>query len=607
MATNDRALPGSCRASCVWLCLVFLICAWLLAATAVPCAAQANVKIYVNTSAIDGRADLTAAEKAALKSAIKAEIKRNLETAFGAGQVDVSDDPAQKGSADRTVNIRNEEGHYTDNNGNNKRKWGVWTGGSSQVRVYLKNYMDLAASEFKSGDPPVWDTTRLGTAIGSTACHEVAHSFSAGHDNSDPSSKMGRSHRAAQLGDGLNLLEPAQDVLRANRGKPPCKTATDYSTECCMPDWWSDTQPPEGSEMHEGPTLTAQLTCGGSLASMFDLGWWGADTDKGAIDGNANGDFIYKSSMTGTVHDSPTIAFFEGWTAHFVLRGRPGTPYANTYFDLKPGYWYLTDMVVRPDGRKTYRQVVSTWDVDGIPGIDVTASLDAAPYGPLNGFVRGIAPRLSVSQAKTCVNGAYVALRDLVATRVFQDHFYVQSIDRSAGIRVRWAEGGVPPVITEGTGLLLEGKMATESTGERLLIAVPAKTQIGSAISVRPLGMPGRCIGGGDYEYAPGIWPSGQRGVIGSSGANNIGLLVKTWAKVAKVEPVTPPAHPSWMAIEDANGRRIMCSASGEAVISADWQGKHVSVTGISGCAAAGDETLESRIYVNQFADIKLY
>jgi len=102
-----------------WAVLAAILCiaGGMLAALPSP-AAAADVTIYVDTSAIDDRTDLTKTEKDEVKAAIKEEIKRNLETAFGPGKVEVTDKPSDKKKANRTVTIKNDLGTGTDKDGN---------------------------------------------------------------------------------------------------------------------------------------------------------------------------------------------------------------------------------------------------------------------------------------------------------------------------------------------------------------------------------------------------------------------------------------------------------------------------------------------------------
>ena len=538
----------------IWLGVALMVSA---------CAASANTadpKIYVNTAGIDARKDLTDAQKQEVKDAMKNTIKKNLEEAFGAGNVTVTDDPKEAGSADRTVNTENTVGTGTGTGGTTTYHWGDWAHGSSSTTVHVGTYMDDppgVSGDFKNPDGS-WNTTELGRAMGTTAAHEVAHSYSAGHDDNN-TNKMNKANSAGQLDDGLSFNDPAKKTLQDNNGKPPCTTVTNYSTLACIADWWDDPTCIPGFYLHEPLSITTRFQFGGPLAPMFDFGWWGIDTDNGVMDGNPWGDFVYKSSMTHTPHDSPRITFFDRWTAHFVLRGLMGTPWQGRYFDVSPGDIMLGDWVTQPDGDIVARHIDLAWNVDGLPGNDVMVAMDRPigdPYdipSEFSGFKLGLAPPISVAEAKMKVDGTYVFLQGKVVTAQFPaaGRFYISeplSIPPlpafRSGIGVMWSG----PVLMHGT-VHVWGKMTTNADGERQIEATDVQ-MLGSG-EARPLGMNNRSVGGGDFHYTAGKWPSGQQGVEGGVGLNTIGLYVKVFGRVVAVEPVP---EPTWFVIEDGSG-----------------------------------------------------
>ena len=118
--------------------------------------------------------------------------------------------------------------------------------------------MDNEQSTFKPGG--TWDTTKLGTAIGTTASHEVGHSYSAGHDNKNGTNKMNSANSASDLAGGLNFSDPAKKTVKSNEGKPPCKTTTNYSSVCCIADWWDEPLLPIDYKLHEPYAVTADFS-----------------------------------------------------------------------------------------------------------------------------------------------------------------------------------------------------------------------------------------------------------------------------------------------------------------------------------------------------------
>lgn len=568
--------------------------------------ALAAPTIYVDTRAIDARKDMTEAEKSAVKTAMMNEIKSNLESAFGSGSVTVTDDAAQAGTADRSVNVDAGIGQETDGDGNTGYYWGEWEHGSSSTTVQLGTYMDSPATnnsdDFKSGDPPQWDTAKLGKALGTTAAHEIAHSYSAGHDDRPAApgvanpNKMNSANSSSQIGGGLPLNQGAKDTLTANKGKPPCKTTTDYKNPSLLARWWADFCTMLDKLFSEAFSVTANWNFGGPAASFFDIGWWGVDTDGGAIDGNPWADFIYKSSMTGTLGDSPTITMFDGWTCHFVLRGRPDSPYPGQLFPVESSDMILGDIIVRPDGTEVGRQLTLRWDVDNDGIYDVTVNLQTStpPNSPYNGFQLGIAPPISLGEAKQSLDGTYAHMANVQVTSVFNDSFYVQAADRSSGIGVSML-GGIPtPPLFLGMDINLCGKLTGGNTERGICVIDPADIVLCGIIRpLRPLGMSNRNVGGGDFHYIPGIWASGQRGIQGGVGTNNIGLLIRTWGRIVEIEHALPPAMPTWLKIDDGTGTPIKCVAEeGKMLIDPAMIGQYAVVTGVSSCEADGDTVI---------------
>jgi len=534
----------------VCLAQTWLRVALVAMALCAACASVAGPKVYVDTKGIDDRKDLTDTQKKEVKDAMKQTIKENLEQAFGAGNVTVTDDASQKATADRTVTTENTVGSETSG-GKTTYHWGDWEHGSSNTTVHVGTYMDDppgVSGDFKKPDGS-WDTKELGTAMGTTASHEVAHSYSAGHDDTN-TNKMNTANSAGDLDGGLNFNDPPKTTLKNNNGKPPCTTTTDYKSTCCIADWWSDPNYPLDFLLHESLSISTSFGFGGPLAPMFDFGWWGIDTDNGIHDGNSWGDFVYKSSMTATPMDASKITFFDGWTAHFVLRGKVDTPYSGRYFDVPPADIMLSNWTVRPDGTMVARHIDLRWEIDGMIGPDVMVAMDTNCYGPdspeFSGFNLGIAPPISIPEAKQRVDGAMVSLAGKVVTAVLADRIYIEEPTRASGVRCNW----VGPVVPSQAVHVI-GKMSTTIDGERV---VEAQELLPTGLAeVRPLGMTNKSVGGSDFHYIAGLWPSGQQGVMDGVGLNNIGLSVRVFGRVMAVEP---SAMPSWFVIDD--GSQVM-------------------------------------------------
>jgi len=183
------------------------------------------------------------------------------------------------------------------------------------------------------------------------------------------------------------------------------------------------------------------------------------------------------------------------------------------------------------------------------------------------------APEISgkASSAKASADYSTVGLEGAV-TYASDDFFYVQSKDRSSGIRcVKTGHG-----LSAGSDAVVTGTLRTLSTGERY-IAVTTLTSIPSDMAA-PLGMNIRAVGGADFQIGPG--GAGQPGVAGGTGLNNIGLLIKTSGKVEFVSP-----DQKWFTIDDGSGvdLKIVTNASASPV-----EGDYVTLYGVVSCELSG-------------------
>ncbi|MGB9619193.1 MAG: hypothetical protein ACPL7K_02125 [Armatimonadota bacterium] len=533
--------------------------------------------------------------KDAVIAQIKATIKANLDSAFGNCKTEVTDDARQKPNADRTVTIKNQQGWWRANaNEDSKPVWGRWDPGSKNTNVYLKNFTQLHPSDFKTDGK--WDPVKLGTAIGNVAAHELAHSYSAGHDENPytPSApgpqnpahtpnKMSHVLNGPALAGSLHLNPAANTMLAANANSGPCAATTDFNMLGPIPEHWSCAVTTAEGDIIEPHQLDAMLSFSGPLAGQFELGWWSVDTDNGATDGNPWGDFVLKSPLTGTQLDAPMITFFQRSPAHFVLRGRAGTPYSGQLFPVDPADAILSDPVTRPDGLVVYRIAELSWFVDADPVPDVVVTLNTQTHGPdnppYNGFRMGTGEPMTVAEAKQLCDGYYVMVNG-IATAGYADCWYLESPDRSCGIKLISTPGPPAPGIPMPFRALVRGKRGT--AGPESCIYVTEVDHLGPAV-IGPLGMPNRSVGGGDFEYFPGEWASGQAGVADGIGINTIGLLVRTCGSVVHVDQHT-------FMISDGSGRPIKCITPTDVPV--DPTIMHMAVTGVCSCYQEGEDIL---------------
>ncbi len=176
-----------------------------------------------------------------------------------------------------------------------------------------------------------------------------------------------------------------------------------------------------------------------------------------------------------------------------------------------------------------------------------------------------VAAQVLPPATKLTPDGTSVWSDEVIITAVFPDCCYVESLDRSWGLRVESPDGGYPD---PGTKVQAYGVMQTNDDGERVFkVGDGYATGTGS---VAPLCMPNKMLGGGNWHFDAdtGI---GQRGVTGGAGLNNIGLLVKTTGACTYVDDHT-------FIIDDGSGVGVTCITPPTIMNNPAWQ--RAAVTG---------------------------
>lgn len=198
------------------------------------------------------------------------------------------------------------------------------------------------------------------------------------------------------------------------------------------------------------------------------------------------------------------------------------------------------------------------------------------------------APGSVASGSKLAPDGASVSFANVIVTAAFADCCYFESEGRAWGMRAESPYGGYPD---PGTRAEAFGVLSTNADGERCLIVDNGRTTGSGAI--RPMGMTNRALGGGNYSYDPDAH-TGQMGVTGGTGLNNIGMLVRTSGACTLIDDHT-------FTINDGSGMNVRCETPPSIMVSPAWQ--HVSVTGISSIRKTG-ETYERLLKVTEVRPI---
>ncbi|MDO8587426.1 MAG: VCBS repeat-containing protein [Armatimonadota bacterium] len=124
-----------------------------------------------------------------------------------------------------------------------------------------------------------------------------------------------------------------------------------------------------------------------------------------------------------------------------------------------------------------------------------------------------------ISEAKTVQETESVLIPQGIVTAVFTDYFYIESSDKRSGIRVWKANHG----LSIGQMVDVTGTASVNPDGERYILAGSVVSNGSGTVSELLLNSP--TLGGGDFG-SPSTG-SGQRGVEGGVGVNNVGLLVR--------------------------------------------------------------------------------
>lgn len=189
-----------------------------------------------------------------------------------------------------------------------------------------------------------------------------------------------------------------------------------------------------------------------------------------------------------------------------------------------------------------------------------------------------------IRDTKQMPDGIPVELNGVVITAVFPNFFYVETDNRTCGIRIEKNNHN----LSRGIRVNVVGVMQTNSNGERY-VSASSITQTGSS-SVEPLAMNLAALGGGNIDRQEGVF--GWELVKNTSsklerqwkkigGLSNIGLLVKVYGSILEYED-------SSITIDNGSGNVAKCILPQGLSINREW--RFVSVTGISSCEKVGDE-----------------
>ena len=172
---------------------------------------------------------------------------------------------------------------------------------------------------------------------------------------------------------------------------------------------------------------------------------------------------------------------------------------------------------------------------------------------------------VSVSEAKKLADEQPVTLTAKAVTYASADFFYIEEDSRCMGIRVDKPAHG----LTVGMKANIIGNMITDENNRERYILADTAVHNGDGI-IKPIGMKNSALGGVAWNV---VGTGGQREATGTSGLNNIGLLVKIWGKYQQVDATT-------FTVDDGAKLYIKCTVPSGTFLNSGWQ--YVMVTGIS-------------------------
>ncbi|MEI6916072.1 MAG: right-handed parallel beta-helix repeat-containing protein, partial [Armatimonadota bacterium] len=193
----------------------------------------------------------------------------------------------------------------------------------------------------------------------------------------------------------------------------------------------------------------------------------------------------------------------------------------------------------------------------------------------------------TIAEARGSKDGVQVSLAGAIVTASWQDVLYIEQSGRACGMRISKAGHG----LQVGQTATVSGTMATTQDGERMLEASTLSGSTGQPLGA--LGMSASTVGGAatpDYSAANG---TGQQGVTGGVGVNNIGLLLRVAGRVTFLDP-----GGAFLTISDGSGvvdpdGHIGIRISAQGIIPTGLAvGDFVTVTGISSCSKSGSDLL---------------
>jgi len=191
---------------------------------------------------------------------------------------------------------------------------------------------------------------------------------------------------------------------------------------------------------------------------------------------------------------------------------------------------------------------------------------------------------IAVSSLKMEANGVSVTAKWAIVSAAFSDFFYIESEDRSSGLRVSKTSHG----LSAGMKADVTGTVKTYTTGERYIEATTAAQSPppNNTGSVETLFLRSSALGGASWYYNP-TTGAGQLGVKGNIYLNNISLLVTVTGRVKYVVSSYFVISDGCIQTDPSGYRGVRVMSSG---LTPPALNNYVMVTGISSIFKSGTD-----------------
>ncbi|BCW97608.1 MAG: hypothetical protein KatS3mg024_0435 [Armatimonadota bacterium] len=263
-------------------------------------------------------------------------------------------------------------------------------------------------------------------------------------------------------------------------------------------------------------------------------------TGPSAVSVTDEGEFTTDSSRLSaswTQASDPETGIFKYRYAIGTTPSDPGSGYVIPWKEVSEGTTSMTETGLSLQNGQIYYIYVSALNWAGEWG----------PVAASDGIRVVSSANNRIAEAKRLPDDTWVRLTGKVVSREASFYFcYIQEPDRSSGILVYSMDASLPAFsLVKGREVSIVGVVGNR--GGNRVIYQPVVQITGTQAPPRPVSLRNIEVGGTDFFYVPGPVRSGQKGVPGRRGLNNVGLYVRTTGRVVA------HSYPTMFVIDDGS------------------------------------------------------